>query len=207
MKKATTLVAAAALSLSLGTALAGHHETAKEAPKAAPEAPKAEVASAIINHSVQTIDGSSVSLSDYRGKALLIVNTASKCGFTPQYEGLQALFKTYEDKGLVVLGFPSNDFGGQEPGTAEEIKTFCKVNYGVTFPMFAKVHAIGENKAPIYQTLTEQTPEGIRGEVKWNFTKFLVGTDGAVLARFDSRVAPDNEALIQAIEAALPTKS
>jgi glutathione peroxidase len=158
----------------------------------------------VIDHVVQSLSGESVDLATYRGRALLIVNTASRCGFTPQYEGLQAIHERYADRGLVVLGFPSNDFGGQEPGTAEEIATFCKKNYGVTFPMMAKVHAKGPDKAPIYRTLTEETPEGIRGEIGWNFTKFLVNPDGAVVARFNSSVDPTSKELTGAIEAVLP---
>ena len=140
----------------------------------------------------------------YTGKVLLVVNTASKCGYTPQYEGLQTLHETYGDQGLVVIGFPSNDFGKQEPGSAEEIATFCTRNYGVGFPMMAKVHTKGDEQAPIYKTLTEDTPEGIRGEVRWNFTKFLIAPDGTVVARFEPDVEPLDEDITSAIEALLP---
>ncbi len=158
----------------------------------------------MIDHVVKSLSGEEVNLSDYRGKAMLIVNTASKCGFTPQYADLQKLHETYSDRGLVVIGFPSNDFGGQEPGTAEEIESFCKKNYGVTFPMMSKVHAKGPDKAPIYRTLTEQTGGDIRGEVKWNFTKFLVDSKGQVVGRFGSRVKPMSAEMTEAVEAVLP---
>jgi glutathione peroxidase len=134
---------------------------------------------------------------------MLIVNTASKCGYTPQYEGLQKLFERYGDRGLVVIGFPSNDFGNQEPGTAAEIGAFCKRNYGVTFPMMAKVHTKGPDQAPVYRSLTTETTEGIRGEVKWNFTKFLVDRDGRVVARFEPGVKPLDDQITSAIEALL----
>jgi glutathione peroxidase len=157
-----------------------------------------------IDHVVRSLSGEPVDLTDYRGKAMLIVNTASKCGFTPQYADLQKLHEEYADRGLVVIGFPSNDFGGQEPGSAEEIETFCRRNYGVSFPMMAKVHAKGPDKAPIYKTLTEDTSEEIRGEVKWNFTKFLVDPEGQVVRRFGSRVKPMSGEMIEAVEAVLP---
>jgi len=136
------------------------------------------------------------------GKAL-IVNTASKCGYTPQYEGLQELYDRYGERGLVVLGFPSNDFGNQEPGAAEEIANFCRLNYGVTFPMMAKVHTKGPAQAPIYQMLTTESAEEFRGEVQWNFTKFLVDGDGRVVARFDSAVEPLDPRITAAVEALL----
>ena len=159
---------------------------------------------AVIDHVVQSLSGQEVDLAQYRGKALLIVNTASRCGFTKQYAGLQSIYEKYADQGLVVIGFPSNDFGGQEPGSSDEIASFCKKNYGVTFPMMAKVHAKGPDKAPIYQTLTEQTADGIRGEVRWNFTKFLVDPEGNVVERFESSVAPTSEKLTSAVEGVLP---
>lgn len=158
----------------------------------------------MVNHTVQTLAGDTVSLSQYRGKALLIVNTASQCGYTPQYDGLEKLYVRYKDKGLVVLGFPSNDFGGQEPGPAEEIATFCKRNFGVTFPLFAKVHAKGDEISPLYQTLTQATPSGIAGPVKWNFTKFLVDPAGDVVARFEPNTEPLSPEVITAVERHLP---
>lgn len=147
-------------------------------------------------------DGSMVPLSDYRGKVLLIVNTASKCGFTPQYEGLEALYRDLQDRGLVVLGFPCNQFGKQEPGSAEEIASFCRLTYDVTFPVFAKVDVNGSDAAPLFQWLKEQAPGVIGTEaIKWNFTKFLVDREGQVAGRFAPTTAP--EELRGAIEALL----
>jgi glutathione peroxidase len=149
---------------------------------------------------VTTIDGESVELSRYQGKALLIVNVASQCGYTSQYAGLQKLYTDYADKGLVVLGFPSNDFGGQEPGSEAEIKHFCSSKFGVTFPMFAKVKVVGQEKHPLYQLLSKSTG----GEdVGWNFEKFLVDRNGLVVARFKSGVKPSDAILISAIDEAL----
>ena len=158
----------------------------------------------MINHDVQTLDGKTVSLSAYRGQALLIVNTASQCGYTPQYKNLEALHQKYKDKGLVVMGFPCNDFGAQEPGGPEEIRQFCETRYNVTFPLFAKVKAKGPDKSPLYQTLTGETGEGVRGEVKWNFTKFLVNGRGEVVARFEPGVDPLDPQLVEAVEKILP---
>jgi glutathione peroxidase len=160
--------------------------------------------SAVLDHTVRTLDGDTVSLSQWRGSVVLIVNTASECGYTPQYAGLQALHERYAARGLVVVGFPSNDFGGQEPGSEAEIAQFCQRNYGVTFSMMAKVHATGPDIAPLYRTLTEDTPPGIRGPVKWNFTKFLVDTEGRVVARFEPDVEPESPAVTGAIEKLLP---
>jgi glutathione peroxidase len=133
----------------------------------------------------QTITGQTVKLSDYQGKVVLVVNTASKCGFTPQFDGLEKLWKEYESKGLVVLGFPCNQFGGQDPGANEEIASFCQLNYGVSFPMMAKVDVNGAQAHPLYQWLVKQAP-GILGttSIKWNFTKFLIGKQGQVLGRY-----------------------
>lgn len=157
-----------------------------------------------IDHQMQDLTGETVNLGDYRGKALLIVNVASECGYTPQYTGLQKLWETYGDRGLVVIGVPSNDFGSQEPGSAEEIRNFCDTRYRITFPMMAKVHAKGPEIAPLYKSLTEETGDGIRGEVRWNFTKFLVDPEGRPVARFESKVEPLSEELTQAIESVLP---
>lgn len=156
-------------------------------------------ASTVHEFTLNTISGQPAPLSAYKGKALLIVNVASKCGFTPQYEGLQALHDKYKDRGLVVIGVPANNFGGQEPGTNEDIATFCKRNYGVSFPMMSKVSVKGEDKVPLYTYLTSNTG----GEVKWNFTKFLVGKDGKVISRFESNVKPDAPELTAAVEKAL----
>ncbi|HEX6852442.1 MAG TPA: glutathione peroxidase [Candidatus Polarisedimenticolaceae bacterium] len=147
---------------------------------------------------VRTLSGDAKSLADYKGKVVLVVNTASECGFTPQYAGLEKLWKEYRDKGVVVLGFPSNDFGGQEPGTAEEIRTFCEKKYAVTFPMFEKVVTKGAGQSPVYAFLTAS-----QGEPKWNFHKYLVGRDGRVRASFGSRTTPESDELRAAIESAL----
>ena len=153
---------------------------------------------------VTRIDGETVALEAYKGKVLLIVNTASKCGFTGQYDGLQKLYETYDKKGLVVLGFPSNDFMRQEPGSNEEIQSFCRLTYGVTFPMFGKIKVKGDEAHPLYGFLTsEETNPGFSGKISWNFNKFLVDRSGKVAARFGSRTAPDSQALISAIETAL----
>jgi len=154
---------------------------------------------------LKDIDGGDTSLRAYQGKVLLLVNVASKCGFTPQYAGLEALYRKYKDRGLVVLGFPCNDFGAQEPGTNEEIKGFCETNYGVTFPMFDKLHVKGAAQHPLYAALTG-SDSPFPGEVKWNFSKFLIGSDGQLKGRYDSRVKPDDGELVKAVEAALGIK-
>ncbi len=150
---------------------------------------------------LKDIDGKDTALKDYSGKVRLIVNVASQCGYTPQYAGLETLYKKYKDQGLVIMGFPCNDFGGQEPGTADEIKSFCSTNYSVSFPIFAKVAIKGASPHPLYAALTEK-----EGKVGWNFTKFLVGRDGGIIAKFDSGVEPDSAELTSAIEKALAAK-
>jgi glutathione peroxidase len=154
---------------------------------------------------LKDIDGKSTSLKPYKGKVMLIVNVASKCGYTPQYTALESTYEKYKDQGLVVLGFPCNQFGQQEPGTNEEIKQFCTSKYSVTFPMFDKLEVNGANRHPLYKDLAgEGSPTS--GDIKWNFTKFLVGRDGKILKRFDSKVKPDSPEVTQAIEAALAAK-
>jgi glutathione peroxidase len=153
---------------------------------------------------VKTINGESLTMEHYKGKVLLIVNTASKCGFTGQYEGLQKLYDTYKDKGFVVLGFPSNDFLKQEPGSNEEIASFCKLNYGVTFPMFSKISVKGAGQHPLYTYLTSsETNPDFAGKISWNFNKFLISADGEVIGRFGSRTEPDDKELVEALERTL----
>ena len=165
----------------------------------------AGAADSIYDIPLKDIDGKSTSLKPYKGKVLLVVNVASKCGYTPQYTGLQALYEKYKDQGLVVTGFPCNQFGSQEPGTDEQIKQFCTSTYNVTFPLFDKLEVNGANRHPLYKTLAgEGSPTA--GDIKWNFTKFLVGRDGKIVKRFDSKVKPDSPEMIQAIEAALAAK-
>ncbi|MFI8707265.1 glutathione peroxidase [Bacillus sp. NPDC077411] len=146
----------------------------------------------IYNFSAKTIKEEEKSLREYEGKVVLIVNVASKCGFTPQYKGLQALYEKYKEQGFEILGFPCNQFGGQEPGTEEDITSFCELNYGVSFPMFAKIDVKGDSAHPLYKYMTEQAP-GILGmkAVKWNFTKFLIGRDGEVIERFAPQKKPE----------------
>jgi glutathione peroxidase len=151
---------------------------------------------------LKTIKGEDATLGDYAGKALLIVNVASRCGLTPQYEGLEKLYCDYRDKGLVVLGFPSNDFAGQEPGTNEEIATFCTINFGVDFPMFEKIAVKGPGKHPLYAELIAESDEP-ETEIQWNFEKFLVSRDGHVVRRFSPRTTPDDPDLVAAVEAVL----
>lgn len=156
-------------------------------------------AGSIHNFTMNSIDGKPTPLAEYKGKVVLIVNVASKCGYTPQYAGLEALYRKYKDQNFVLIGVPANNFGSQEPGTNEEIKTFCKRNYDVTFPMMSKVSVKGADKAPLYEFLTS----AMGGEVKWNFTKFLADKDGKVIARFEPATTPDAPELTAAIEKAL----
>ncbi len=152
----------------------------------------------LYDFTMDSIEGTPVALSQYKGKVALVVNVASRCGFTPQYTALEATYREYKDRGLVVLGFPANNFKNQEPGTNAEIQDFCKRTYDVTFPLFSKLSVLGEDKAPLYQFLTAGGPE-----IEWNFTKFIVGRDGTVVARFPSKVKPDSPEVVSAIEKAL----
>jgi glutathione peroxidase len=154
---------------------------------------------------VRTIEGEETTLGEFIGKAVLVVNVASRCGLTPQYEGLEELHKRYADRGLAVLGFPCNQFAGQEPGTHEEIKEFCSLNYGVSFPLFAKVDVNGDARHPLYAKLTEcEDCDGRAGDVVWNFEKFLISPEGEVVRRFRPQVVPGSEDLVSAIEEHLP---
>jgi glutathione peroxidase len=160
-----------------------------------------DVAESIYDFRVKDIDGNDVSLERYRGKVTMIVNVASKCGFTPQYNGLQAIYEKYRDQGFVILGFPSNNFLGQEPGTNEEIKEFCTLNYGVSFPMFSKISVKGKTIHPLYEFLTskETNPE-FSGPISWNFNKFLLDRDGKIVARFKTRQDPESSAVVEVLE-------
>jgi glutathione peroxidase len=161
-------------------------------------------ASSVYDFTLNSIDGQPAPLAAYQGKVLLLVNVASKCGFTPQYKELEAIYEKYKDQGLVVVGFPANNFMAQEPGTNEEIKTFCTRTYNVKFPMYSKISVKGDDRAPLYQFLTDKTANpSTGGEIKWNFTKFLVGKDGKVIARFEPAVKPDAPQVIEAITKAL----
>ncbi|HVX42529.1 MAG TPA: glutathione peroxidase [Mycobacteriales bacterium] len=155
---------------------------------------------------LHTLTGDPASLGDLRGKAVLVVNVASKCGLTPQYEGLERIHERYADRGFSVAGFPCNQFGGQEPGTSEEIQTFCSTTYGVTFPMFEKIEVNGEGRHPLYQELV-QVPDadGETGDIQWNFEKFLIDPEGKVVRRFRPRTEPESDEVTAAIVSALPT--
>jgi glutathione peroxidase len=157
-------------------------------------------ASGIYPFTLNSIDGKPAPLAGYKGKVVLLVNVASQCGYTPQYSALEATYQKYKDQGFVILGFPANNFGAQEPGTNEEIKTFCTRKFNVTFPMYAKISVKGADQSPLYAYLTKDTGPGIAGDIKWNFTKFLVDRNGNVVQRFESAVTPDSEEVVSAIE-------
>jgi glutathione peroxidase len=161
-------------------------------------------ATSIYDFTMKSIEGKPTSLKKYKGKVLLVVNVASKCGLTKQYTALQSVYSKYKDQGLVVLGFPANNFGGQEPGSDEEIQGFCNTNYNVSFPMFSKISVKGEDIAPLYKWLIEET--GNKGDIEWNFGKFLIGKDGKSAKRFSPTEKPDSKALVEAIEFALSAK-
>ena len=204
----SAMLAMLALTSTLAAACGAGQEAAPadtaptETPAAAPAATSPEKGTGQVTSfhqlNARTIEGKDQSLSTYQGKVALVVNTASECGFTPQYAGLEELWKQYKEKGLVVLGFPSNDFGGQEPGTDEEVKSFCQVRYGVSFPLFSKSVVKGSDASPIFRFLA-----AAHGEPKWNFHKYLVDKKGTVVGAFPSNVAPNDPALTAAIEKAL----
>jgi glutathione peroxidase len=161
-------------------------------------------ASSLYDFTMPALKGTPTPLADFKGKVVLVVNVASQCGYTPQYEGLQALYMKYKDQGFVIAGFPANNFGGQEPGTNEEIGAFCRSKYGVTFPMFSKISVKGADKAPLYQFLTDKSANPkTGGEIQWNFTKFLVDREGKVIQRFEPEVEPQSKALVSAVESTL----
>ena len=157
-------------------------------------------AASVYDFTLPSIDGKPMPLSAFKGKVVLMVNVASKCGYTPQYTALEAIYEKYKDRGFVILGFPANNFGSQEPGTNEEIKTFCSTRYQVTFPLYAKVSVKGEDTTPLYQYITKDANPAVAGEIKWNFTKFLVDRNGKVVQRFEPAVKPDSPELVGAIE-------
>jgi len=156
--------------------------------------------SGLYGFTLNSIDGKPAPLADYKGKVVLIVNVASRCGYTPQYTALEATYEKYKAQGFVILGFPANNFGAQEPGTNEEIKTFCTRKYNVSFPMYSKISVKGDDQAPLYSFLTKETGPGIAGDIKWNFTKFLVDRNGNVVQRFEPAVTPDSQEMTAAIE-------
>jgi glutathione peroxidase len=157
-------------------------------------------ASGFYSFTLNSIEGKPAPLANYKGKVVLVVNVASQCGYTPQYSALESIYEKYKDKGFVILGFPANNFGAQEPGTNEEIKTFCTRKYSVSFPMYAKISVKGDDQAPLYAYLTKETGPGLTGDIKWNFTKFLVDRDGKVVERFEPAITPDSKEVTSAIE-------
>jgi glutathione peroxidase len=162
--------------------------------------PKESVPKSIYDFKVESIDGKTINFADYKGKKILIVNTASKCGYTPQYADLEKVYARYKDR-MVIVGFPANDFGAQEPGSNSDIKSFCQKNYGVTFPMAAKITVKGDNKAPIYQWLTEKKYNGFKdSDVKWNFQKYLINEKGELIGVYDSNVKPDNAEILSKLD-------
>ena len=154
----------------------------------------------VYTFTLNSIEGRPAPLAAYKGKVVLLVNVASQCGYTPQYSALEAIYEKYKDRGFVILGFPANNFGAQEPGTNDEIKTFCTRKYSVTFPMYSKISVKGDDQAPLYTYLTKETGAGIAGEIQWNFTKFLVDRDGKVVQRFEPAITPDSKEVTAAIE-------
>jgi glutathione peroxidase len=195
MKRFLLLITAAMISSGLISATSAYAQS-KEKPM--------ETSSKLYSFTMKTIDGKERSLSEYKGKVVLIVNVASKCGYTPQYKGLQEVYLKYKDKGFVILGFPANNFLWQEPGSDQDIQQFCSTNYNVTFDMFSKISVKGEDQNPLYTYLTRESESP--NEVKWNFNKFLVDKTGKVVSYFPSSVEPTSEALTKKIEGLLATK-
>lgn len=188
---AVALVCAAIFAISLSSRASGTPDSG-------------EKMNSIYDFSLKDIDHKEVNLGQYRGKVVLMVNVASRCGYTPQYEGLQKVYLKYKDRGFVILGFPANNFMSQEPGTDEEIKTFCSTKYNVTFPIFSKLSVKGDDIHPLYKFLTsKETNPDFGGDIKWNFSKFLVDKSGKIIARFEPAVKPESDPVIQAIEKAL----
>ena len=186
-----TVIVAAVLAIALSSRASGNLDSG-------------EKMSSIYDFTLKDIDRKEVNLGQYRGKVVLVVNVASRCGYTPQYEGLQKVYTKYKDRGFVILGFPANNFMGQEPGTDEEIKTFCSTKYNVTFPIFSKISVKGDDIHPLYKFLTaKETNPDFGGDIKWNFSKFLLDKSGKIVARFEPKVTPESDPMIQAIETAL----
>jgi glutathione peroxidase len=209
MKFRNLFVAAGALCTCTAALLAkpSFPENVVKEPTKAPAQAKQDQPAGPLDFTVKSIDGKEQPLSQYKGKVVMIVNVASKCGFTPQYKQLEAVYKKYTDKGFVILGFPANNFGGQEPGTNEQIKEFCSSKYDVTFPMMSKISVLGADKAPLYKFLTEEPTAGpFAGDIGWNFNKFIVDRNGNVIARFNSKAKPDDEQVTTEIEKALDAK-
>ena len=157
-------------------------------------------AASLYDFTLPSLEGKPMPIADFKGKVILMVNVASRCGYTPQYKALESVYEKYKDKGFVILGFPANNFGAQEPGTNEEIKTFCSRTYNVSFPMYSKVSVKGDDETPVYNYLTKSAKPDIAGDIKWNFTKFLVDRNGNVVHRFEPAVTPDSPEVIAAIE-------
>jgi glutathione peroxidase len=202
MKEKITLLAIAILIITSASCSSSHALTEDNKSGANESVKMAE--KSVLEFTMKNIDGKDVKLDEYRGKVLMLVNVASKCGYTPQYEGLEAIYRKYKDQGLVVMGFPANNFLGQEPGTNEEIKTFCKTRYDVTFPMFSKISVKGDDIHPLFRFLTskETNPE-FSGDISWNFNKFLVDRTGKVVDRFATGEKPESEKIALALEKAL----
>ena len=204
LRKLFAFAAAAAVAVTAGVAAFAKPGDTKDVIK---EPTKMAAKGSPLDFKVKTIDGKEQNLSDYKGKVVLFVNVASKCGLTPQYKGLEALYEKYKDQGFVILGFPANNFGSQEPGSNEEIKQFCTSKYDVQFPMMSKISVKGDDKHPLYHYLTEKETAGdMAGEVEWNFHKYLVDREGKLIASIPSRTKPDDQKVIEKIENALGAK-
>lgn len=206
---ATTVAGVFAVAAAVLVAKPGDVSDKVKDPSTAPAKPEKEGQPVSpLDFKLKSIDGKEMDLSQYKGKAVLLVNVASKCGLTPQYEALESVYKKYQDQGLVVIGIPANNFGGQEPGTEAEIKEFCTTRYNVTFPMTSKISVAGDDKHELYKFLTEeQTAKDFAGDIEWNFAKFLVDRNGNLMARFSSRTKPDDAKVTGAIEKALAAET
>jgi glutathione peroxidase len=203
-----SVIALAGAALLAGTNKPDYLPNVVKAPTDSPAQAKTNEPASPLDFSVKTIDGKEQNLSQYKGKVVMIVNVASKCGYTPQYEALEKLYKTYADRGFVILGFPANNFKGQEPGSDQQIKTFCTSKYGVTFPMMSKISVEGADQAPLYKFLTDpQTANDFAGPIGWNFNKFLVDRNGNLIARYNSKTKPEDSQVTGEIEKALDART